>query len=310
MLVIPMTVLFIPVLFGINNLYDWTSAEYLASHPLVAAKTAYLNVPFFLLRTVVYFAIWILGAWIFFRQSNAQDKDEENSGKIGFELKRISGFWVVVFIFTMTFAGVDWAMSLTPEFFSGMYSVILMIGQAISAMAFMILIMVYLAQHNEQIDALLTPKRLQDLGNFLMAFTLFWTYTSFSQLIIIWSNNIIETNPYYVLRFNAAWQGVGYFLLLFGFAAPFVILFSRWVKRKRRALVLVAIWALIIRFVDLFYIIIPNYGRDGFPLQLLDIATVVGLGGIWLGIFFLILKRRPPLPLHDPRLAHAGEHHG
>lgn len=302
-----MALFFIPILLGMGSLYD----DWLRPHSvIVEAKTAYLNRPFFILRSLLYFAIWIFGAWYFFNASGKQDKADSHEGtRIGFGLKRTATFWIVIYVMTMTFAGVDWAMSLKPEFFSGMYSVILMIGQAISAICLIILTMVFLANNDKEIDELLTSKRLQDLGNFLMAFTLFWAYTSFSQIIIIWSNNVIETNPYYVLRFSSAWQGLGYFLLIFGFFAPFAILFSRWVKRKRRALVIVALWALVVRLVDLFYIIIPNYSREGFPLALSDIALLVGIGGIWLAAFAYWLKRRPILPQNDPRLA-AGAHHG
>lgn len=308
-MVIPvMALLFIPILFGMGSLYGaWLHPE----NELVQAKVGFLNQSFFIIRSIIYFAIWTFGAWYFFNASGKQDKvSAHEGGRIGFSLKRTATFWIVIYILTMTFAGIDWAMSLTPEFFSGMYSVILMIGQAISATSLMILIMVFIANNDKEIDELLNSKRLQDLGNFLMAFTLFWAYTSFSQIIIIWSNNVIETNPYYVLRFNQAWQGVGYFLLLFGFFAPFVILFSRWVKRKRRALVLVALWAVLVRLVDLFYIIIPNFHREGFPLGLSDVALVVGIGGIWIAAFSFWLKSRPLLPKNDPRLAHAGAHHG
>ena len=303
-----MAILFIPLIFGMGSLYEWTHADFLASHPVVAAKTDYLNTPFFIIRSAVYFLIWGLGAWYFFRQSGKQDDSESDSGRIGFRLKTVSAMWIMIYILTMTLAGVDWSMSLTPEFFSGIYSVILMIGQAISAVCFIIFIMVYMASKDEEIDELLTSKRLQDLGNFLMAFTMFWAYTSVAQLVIIWSNNVIETNPYYVLRFSPGWRAVGMFIIFFGFFAPFVILFSRWVKRKRRALVLVAVWAIFIRLLDLFFIVIPNYGREGFPLHLLDVVLIIAMGGIWLGVFALAFKSRPALPLHDPRLAKAGHH--
>ncbi len=305
-----MAIMFIPILFGMGFLYD----DWIHPHnALVEAKVAYLNKPGWIIRSLIYFSVWSFGAWYFVSRSKKQDEvSEEQGGKIGFGLKRSATFWIVIHILLMTFAAVDWAMSTTPEFFSGMYSVILMIGQAISAMCLIIFTMVFLANNDEEIDELLNSKRLQDLGNFLMAFTLFWAYTSFSQLIIIWSNNIIETNPYYVLRFNAAWQGVGYFLLLFGFFAPFAILFSRWVKRKRRALVAVAIWAVLVRLIDLFYILIPNFEREGFPLQISDVALMLGFGGIWIAVFAFMLKRNPLLPKNDPRLRHAptGAHHG
>ena len=305
-----MAILFIPLIFGMGSLYEWTHADFLASHPIVAAKTGYLNTPFFIIRSAVYFLIWGLGAWYFFRQSGKQDTNEGESGRIGFRLKSVSAMWIIVYVLTMTLAGVDWSMSLTPEFFSGIYSVILMIGQAISAVCFIIFIMVYLASKDEEIDELLTSKRLQDLGNFLMAFTMFWAYTSVAQLVILWSNNIVETNPYYVLRFSPGWRAVGLFIIFFGFFAPFVILFSRWVKRKRRALVLVAVWAIFIRLLDLFFIVIPNFGREGFPLHLLDVVLIIAMGGIWLGVFALAFKSRPALPLHDPRLAAKAGHHG
>ena len=308
-MVIPvMAILFIPLLFGLGNLYEWTHLEFVESHPTVAAKASYLNIPFFIIRAVIYFAIWGYGAWYFFRQSGRQDNSPSESGRIGFRLKGLSGLWIILYVLTMTLAAVDWSMSLTPEFFSGIYSVIFMIGQAITAVCFIIFTMVYLARHDHDIDALLTSKRLQDLGNFLMAFTMFWAYTSVAQLIILWSNNIVETNPYYVLRFRPLWRGAGMFLIFFGFFAPFVILFSRWVKRKRRALVWVALWATFIRLLDLFYIVVPNYGREGFPLHLLDIFLLIGIGGIWLGVFALAFKSRPALPLHDPRLDEALHH--
>lgn len=305
-----MAVLFIPLIFGMGSLFEWTNAEFVANHPLVAAKTGYLNTPFFIARAILYFAIWGYGAWYFFQQSGKQDKSPEQSSRIGFRLKSISGPWIVIYVATMTFAAIDWSMSLTPEFFSGIYSVIIMIGQAITAVCFLIFITVYLASKNKEFDELLTSKRLQDLGNFLMAFTMFWAYTSIAQAIILWSNNIIETNPYYVLRFSPAWQGVGLFLMFFGFAAPFVILFSRWVKRKRQALVVVAIWAIFVRLLDLFYIVIPNFEREGFALHLLDVVMLVAMGGIWLAAFAFTFKTRSVLPLHDPRLPSGEAHHG
>jgi hypothetical protein len=319
-----MAIFFIPVLIGLfvsrtaeTPLYPWMNPDYVASHPLVAAKTLYLNPLFFIIRSILYFSIWIFGAMYFFRKSNEQDSNAANAARIGFRLKGLGAVWVVIYILTMTFAGVDWAMSLTPEFFSGMFPVIMMIGQAISAMCLMIFTAVFLASRDEAYSDLLETKRnilgsgnrLQDLGNFLMAFTMFWTYVSMSQLMIIWSNNIIETNPYYVLRLNSGWRGVMGFLLFFGFFAPFVILFSRWVKRKRRALFLVACWAFFIRLLDLFVILIPNFRREGLQLHWLDFAVLLGIGGIWFAVYSGILKSRPILPPNDPRLASHDDHH-
>jgi hypothetical protein len=297
-----MAVLFIPLLLGLGSLYEWTHQSFVESHPLVEAKSDYLNVPFFIGRAILYFAIWIGGALFFLRMSNRQDRELERSESIAYRLKSVSAVWIVVYVLTMTFAGIDWGMSLTPEWFSGIYSVILMIGQAISAMAFIIVVVSLLAGRIPAVNELLTAKRLQDLGNFLMAFTLFWAYVSFSQLIIIWSNNTVETSSWYVVRLNTGWVYLSAFLLTFGFFAPFAILFSRWVKRKRAALIAVAIWALVVRVLDLYWILVPSYERGGSPVHLLDLLLFVGLGGIWLAVYLRSLASRPILPLHDPRL--------
>jgi hypothetical protein len=217
-------------------------------------------------------------------------------------LKKNAPLWFTLYVLTMTFAGVDWAMSLTPEWFSGIYSVTIMISQAISAMALIIVTVVFFASRSATLDTLLTAKRLQDLGNYLMAFTIFWAYVNFSQIIILWSNNIVETNTFYVLRFGYEWRAIGYFLLFFGFFGTFFILLSRWVKRKRLALTVMAVWAFIVQIVNLFYTVVPSYARNGFALTLTDILLFAGMGGVWLGLYFLQLNSQTLVPMHDPRL--------
>lgn len=305
-----MALLFVPLAFAAPQLFSWISADYLAEHATVAAKSAYLNLPFFIVRAVIYFAIWSGAALLYRRLSQRQDVAHEGAGRLGYRLRSMSGMWLVVYVMTMTFAAIDWGMSLTPTWFSGIYPVILMAGQAIAAVAFIIIVMVILAERNASIDALLTPRRLQDLGNFLMAFTMFWAYVQVSQLIILWSNNVVETASWYTVRFGEAWIGVSAFLLFFGFFAPFMILFSRWVKRKRRALTLVAIWSIFVQLLNIFWFIAPTFERQGFALTLADVLLFVGLGGIWLAAFARFLSTRNILPPHDPRIvAVTTEHH-
>ena len=309
--VIPiMGLLFIPLAFAVPQLFVWTSEAYLAEHATVAAKTAYLNLPFFIVRAVLYFVIWSAFALLYRRLSARQDAANEAAGRLGYRMRSMSGLWLVVYVMTMTFAGIDWAMSLTPVWFSGIYPVILMASQAITAIAFIILVIVMLAERNASIDILLTPRRLQDLGNFLMAVTMFWAYVQISQLIIQWSNNVVETASWYVVRLGPAWVGVSAFLLFFGFFAPFMILFSRWVKRKRRALTLVAIWSIFTQLLNYFWFIAPTFERQGFALTLSDVLLFVGLGGVWLAAFARFLSTRNILPHNDPRLvAVSAEHH-
>jgi hypothetical protein len=303
--VIPlMALLFIPLLFGLDQLFSWTDPEYLKSHPTVAIKTGlYLNIPFFIVRAALYFVLWLAGAILFIRLSGQQDNTHLNSGKIAYRMKGFAGVWIVIYILTMTFAATDWAMSLTPVFWSGIYPVILMISQAITGMAFIIIVMSLLSRKLPQINALLTGKRLQDYGNFLMAFTMFWAYTSFSQLIILWSNNVVETASWYVLRLGTGWNIVAGSLLVFGFFAPFLILFSRWVKRKKLTLSLVAVWAIVVQITNIFWFIVPTFARTGIQITTLDITIFIGIGGLWLWVFAHALAARPIIPLNDPRIS-------
>ena len=299
-----MGLLFIPIILGMGSLYDWTNADYVAEHHLVANKKGYLNTSFFIIRAVVYFAVWSLLAWWLYSYSKKQDDDESKAKEIGRKAQRLGA---VGFIFTcllMTFAAFDWGMSLNPEWYSGLYGVIFMIGQAISTMAFLIIATLLFA-NVEPLKSVLSKRFVQDLGNFLMAFTMFWAYVSVSQLIIIWSGNVTETNPWFVLRMHdPTWRSLGAFLMVFHFFAPFVILFSRWVKQSHKLLVVLACWMIFARLVDIYFYIIPEFERDN-VLHLGDITALVGLGGIWLWFFIERFKSRPILPLHDPRLANS-----
>ncbi len=305
-----LALLFIPILFAMKDLYPWTNPEYVAQWHMVEAKTAYLNVPFFIVRTVIVFALWTLGAYVYRSLSRKQDEAEGEAGKTGYRMKSMAGLWMVVFIMTMTFASIDWAMSLTPIWFSGIYPGIFIASQVITAIAATILVMVNLAKVNPTIDRLLTPKRLQDLGNLMMAVTMFWAYTHISQLMIQWSNNVSETASWYVTRLGPDWVGFSAFLLFFGFFAPFMILFSRWVKRKRRALSIVAVWALVVQALGIFWMIAPALNRPGPQINLTDILLLVGMLGVWLALYARALGSRNVLPANDPRLVKVvAEHH-
>ncbi len=298
-----MAILVIPVLLGIGHLFPWSDPAYVEASPLVGAKSAMLNTPFFIIRTVLYFVLWIFGGWLFLRASDRADRD--STGNTWFRIKGMGGVWLGIIIMSFTFAGIDWGMSLTPEWFSGIYPAILMAGQAVMGMALMILTVIFVARFSPAVDRLLTTKRLQDLGNFLMAFLMFWAYLSISQLMIIWSNNTLETSPYYVARIEGAWEPVAMAITALGFFAPFVVLFSRWVKRKRLALGLVALWVVGVRMLDLYWILIPSFGRPAPEFRWLDILLVVAMGAVWVGYYLHRLASRPLLPTNDPRLEEA-----
>jgi hypothetical protein len=299
---------FLPIAFFIPQVYPWADAAYVEAHKLVAWKAGYLNATWYVLRSVIYFALWLLAAWIYLRGAREQDAaDLGRAGLIGYRLKATAAAWLVVYVLTMTLAVTDWTMSLTPEWWSGIYGLIFMIGQAIAAMSLVILTMVWLARRSPRVDGLLSEKRLQDLGNFLMAFIMFWAYVNVSQLIIQWTNNIVETNTFYVLRlYEQPWQGLGVYLLVAGFFLPFLILFSRWVKRGRAVLAFMAGWALLNQALHVYWYVAPEIGRAGLP-GFGDVAIFLGLGGIWFAAFLRSLGARSVVPERDPRLL-AAEH--
>jgi hypothetical protein len=307
-----MALFFIPLLFSIPFLYEWSHHEHVAHNPILQQKVPYLNVPFFIGRAIFYFLVWIAMSVLLRRWSLQQD--ETADPRLADRFRALGAGGIILYVLTMTFAAFDWGMSLDPEWFSGMYGVIIMIGQVISAVALMVFVMALLGRY-QPVASLLNEKRTQDLGNLLMAFSMFWAYVSASQLIIIWSGNIIETNPWYVVRLSSYWAPLGGFLILFHFFVPFLILFSRWVKRKARLLLWIAGWIMFMRLVDLFWIFMPSFGRPAIAVSWLDLAILLGIGGIWLTIYIRQLGSRPLLPLHDHRLAKAlapkaVEHHG
>lgn len=301
-------ILFIPILFGINELFLWSSQAYMDAEPIAAAKSLYLNVPFFIARAVAYFVIWTFAAKFYRDASRKQDEDAAAAPKLGYRMRNVSGVWLMVFILTMTFAIIDWAMSLTPLWFSGIYPTIFMISQAITGMAVMIITVVAYTKQHKLFDRLLNNKRLQDLGNFLMAFIMFWAYVHISQLIIIWTNNVAETADWYVVRLGEDWLGLSVFLLVFGFFAPFLILLSRWVKRRRASLVWMSIWALVVQAVTVYWIIAPTFNRTGPQLTWADGLFFVGLTGVWFFFYLRGLSSRNLIPANDPRLIEAIMH--
>ena len=294
-----MVVLFVPLLFGLSELYVWARPAEVAADELLQHKSAYLNVPFFLVRTAVYFAAWISITYCINRWSLEQDRTGERV--LTRRLQLLSGPGLVVYALTVTFASIDWAMSLEPHWFSTMYGIMFLIGQVLAALALMIVIAVRLADQ-EPLSTVVSPARLLDLGNLLLAFVMLWAYIAFSQYIIIWSGNLPEEIPWYLHRTTGGWQGIALFLIIFHFAVPFVLLLSRATKRKVELLSAVAGGIIIMRLVDLFWLVAPAFHQTGVQIHWMDLVAPIGVGGIWMWFFIWQLKGRSLLPLHDPRL--------
>lgn len=302
-----MAVLFIPILVGMEQIFPWAHTEEVSENAILQLKQPYLNPGFFTARAVFYFAVWAGIAFLLNRWSLQQDRTAD--ADLTVKLKFLSGPGLVVYGLTATFASVDWLMSLEPEWYSTIYGLWFLVGHALSAIALVILVTRMLAQ-DKPLSDVISAKYFHDLGNLMLAFVLLWAYLSFSQFLIIWSGNLPEEIPWYLHRMGAGWQIVALILVLFHFAVPFLVLLSRRAKRFPEHLSKVAVWMLVMRFVDLFWQVQPSFGGSGFTIHWLDLAAPLAVGGVWLSLFARRLKKEALMPLHDPRLEEAFGEHG
>jgi hypothetical protein len=300
-----MAVLFVPFLFGLPHLYEWAHPEHVASDTLLQYKTFYLNSPFFLLRTGVYFLVWLGLAYLLDKWSVEHERTAEPA--VLRRLEALSGPGLVLYGGTLTFAAIDWVMSLEPHWYSTIYGLLFLVGQALATMAFAIIVLSYLADH-KPVSEVVQARHFHDLGNLLLAFVMLWAYVTFSQYLIIWSGNLAEEVTWYLHRTQGGWEWIGLGLIVFHFILPFVILLSRDAKRRKDVLMKIAAAVLFMRLVDLFWLIAPSPPTTGFHIHWLDVAAPIGVGGLWLAYFCRQLQGRSFLPLHDPSLAGDGEH--
>jgi hypothetical protein len=297
-----LALLFLPIAFGMHRLYPWTDAALVARDEALQHKQLYLNTPFFLVRAAIYFTAW--NALSYFLNAWSLEQDHTNDPRLAGRMQRLSAAGLVTYGLTITFASFDWLMSLEPHWFSTMYGVLILGGQGLSALAFLIAVLVWLSGR-PPLDRVIAPAHFHDLGNLMLAFVMLWAYFAFSQYLIIWSGNLPEEIAWYLHRLQTGWRAVGVALMLFHFAVPFVLLLSRTVKREPSIIVLVAIGILVVRLVDLFWLIAPEFHHDGLAVSWLDIVLPVTLGSLWLACFVWQLRGRAILPLHDPQFDEA-----
>jgi hypothetical protein len=301
--------LFVPLLFGLPRLYTWAQPEAVRTDHVLQMKAPYLNVPFFAGRAVLYFAIWTLCSWLLNAWSAGQDRGEvavHPSDTRRFRVVSAPG--LLVYVITMTFASVDWIMSLDPHWYSTIFGLILVAGQGLAAYALVIAVLALLS-NVEPYATYLNPRlHFLDLGKLLLAFVMLWAYFAFSQFLIIWAGNLPEEIPFFANRLRGGWQYVSLAILLGHFALPFVLLLSRDLKRRPHLLAKVAIAILVMRLVDVIWLVEPMFPHHGFPIHWLDVALPVGLVGVWTFLFARNLRSRPLLPLNDPFFKEAFAH--
>jgi len=306
-----LALLFLPVAFGVRSVYIWAQpdpagANEALKHAL-AHKAPYLNVPFFLARAVFYFAVWNLMTYFLNKWSLEQDRTGHRP--ITTKLQGLSAPGLVLYGLTVTFASIDWVMSLEPQWFSTIFGILVMGGQGLSAMAFIIAVVVLLSRY-KPLSEVIKPSHLHDLGKLMLAFLMLWAYFGFSQFLIVWSGNLPEEIPWYVRRLQTPWKWVSLALVVLQFALPFVLLLSRDLKRNGRTLVVVAIAVIVMRLVDVIWLTGPEFHEGAFRIHWMDAVMPIGVGGLWLAYFAYQLKTRPLLPIGDPYLEDALSHGG
>jgi hypothetical protein len=304
-----MAILFVPLAFGLHDLYLWARPDAVQADPALQHKVPYLNVGFFLIRTAIYFVVWSGMAWLLSRWSLLQERGDPEE-QLSMRMQRLSGGGLVVYAVTVFFMSVDWMMSLDPHWFSTIYGMLFMVNQGLSALAFTIATLVLLSRV-EPMSRIVEPAHLHDLGKLMLAFVMLWAYLTFSQFLIVWSANLPEEIPWYLTRMEGGWRYVSAGLIIFHFFVPFLLLLNRDLKRQGTLLVAVAGWIVVMRFVDLFWLIGPLHGEGPLRVHWVDVAAPIGIGGLWLAMFIWQLRSRALLPLGDPYLKSALEHrHG
>jgi hypothetical protein len=299
-----LALLFLPLLAGMARLYPWARPEFVAGNELLQHKAAYLNVPFFITRAVLYFGLWMGMAYLLNRWSLAAD--EAGAHAPGNKFRNLSGPGLVVFSLSVSFAMIDWVMSLEPAWFSTIYGMVFIAGQVLATLCFMVPVVLFLSKGKPLSEAV-SPRQFHNLGNLMLAFVMLWAYVSFSQYLIIWSGNLPEEITWYVNRSGQGWQWVALGLILFHFAVPFVLLLIRRNKQQPLILARIAVWLLVLRAVDLFWQEAPAFHGPEVRVHWMDPVVLLGLGGIWIAAFIWQLKKRPLLARWDPSLEEAVE---
>ena len=290
--------LFIPIVLGAHHIYPWTHEEELAQHPVMKGKSSYLNLTFFSLRAAVYFAIWL--ALAFFLNKWSLEQDRTADPRFTKSMRLLSGPGMVLFVFTVTFASIDWYMSLEPEWYSTIYGFIFVASWSMSALAFVIAAMATLSK-DEPMNRVVAPLHFHDLGKLLLALVMLWAYFAFSQFLITWSGNLPEEISWYLPRTRGTWGGIALAVVVLHFALPFLFLLSRKLKRNPEKLVIVAELILVMRLVDLLWMIGPAFTKEHFHVSWMDVVAPVAFGGLWLSMFASQLRKRSLIPINDPQ---------
>jgi len=290
---LPMLIVaWIPIAIGVHTNYEW-------SHPGKHEYSSWLTTGGFVLRGIGYFIVWSVLAWFLLRWSHEQDNPPEKA--FGPQFRAVSGLGLVIYAWTLTFAVVDWVMSLTPGWISTIYGLIFMVGQALIAMCFVVIVAHWLRAY-QPIGGLVRPHDFHNYGKLMLTFVMLWAYFNFSQWLIIWGGNIPDETTWFMDRIQGDWGYIAFALIIGQFALPFCLLLSRPLKRDSGRLFWVAAWLVLMRWLDMYWNVEPSFSRQRLHFSWLDAVVPIALFGLWVAFFFWNLARQPMLALYDPHV--------
>ena len=294
-----MALAFIPLLFGIHDLFHWSHADAVAQDELLQWKSGYLNIGFFITRAVVLFAVWTLLAILLRKASLSQDAG--HTPQLAARFGKISAPGMVAFALTITLASFDWVMSLNPHWYSTIFGVYIFAGAVVAVLAFLILVVVKLQMRGVMTE-MITIEHYHNLGKLLFAFMIFWAYMAFSQYFLIWYGNIPEETSWFLDRWTGSWKTVSLVLVFGHFVIPFFIVITRGAKRNKAFLLTFVLWLLLMHWIDLHWLVMPTLHQEGLHLSWIDLAPMLAIGGIFLARFHQTLRAHPLVPVGDPHL--------
>ncbi|HEX6186996.1 MAG TPA: hypothetical protein VFZ40_02855 [Pyrinomonadaceae bacterium] len=298
-----MILLFVPIIIGLNHIYPWTDPAVMGKTEALQKKAAaYLNPSFFIIRAAIYFAIW--SALAIFLNWLSLQQDRAGGRKVKKKMQMLSGPGLGFLILSVTFAAVDWAMSLDPAWYSTIYGLIFVASWSLSALAFTTVVMTWLSAR-APMNTVVQRSHYHDWGNLTLALVMLWTYFAFSQYLIIWSANLPEETTWYVARAGGGWGKIALIIVILQFAFPFMTLLSRATKKSAQKLALLAGLILVMRILDAIWLVEPTYSHGHFVFNWMDFVAPIAIGGLWIGTFAWQLQKRPLLPINDPQLEQA-----
>ena len=286
MMTIPIPALaFVPIAFALPSIFPWARPDHHAS------GSTYMSTWFFLIRAFVYFAFWVGAAlWLYWDSPNYNPGDHDAHADT---VREMSAGGLVVFFVTTTFAYVDWGMSLTPDWISTIWGLMILVGHVLLALAALLAVTGWFARRHETFAGALTPARLNDLGNLLLVFVALWAYTSFSQYLIIWSGDKLHEIPWYLARASGGWFWIPPILILLQFIVPLAALLFRPFKRGVVTLGVLAATILGLRFVDTTWLLAPSFAATPGDVPWTLYTATVGLVGLVVGAWLWLIAQRP-----------------